>query len=120
MTKSRPERKVGASALRRWPGALVVLPLVGLLAASSTSSGAAPHGAPFDDPLFRRCINWMLDGTGGGMIDNLCLEYYALPPPSLFQCARKVTTGFSSANDQEVCAILFEEQARKVRAGYVK
>ena len=54
------------------------------------------------------------------MIDNLCLEYYALPPPSLFQCARKVTTGFSSANDQEVCAILFEEQARKVRAGYVK
>ena len=104
---------------RRWSAILLSLPTLVLLAASS-ATGAAPPGAPFDDPLFRRCINWMLDGTGGGLIDNLCLEYYALPPPSLFQCARKVTTGFLSPNDQEVCAVLFEEQARKVRAGYVK
>jgi hypothetical protein len=58
--------------------------------------------------------------TGGALIDNLCLEHYSLPPPSLFQCARKVMTGFASANDQEGCAILFEEEAKKVRAGYIK
>jgi hypothetical protein len=116
---TKPETKDGAGAPCRWPAALLALPLLGLLTASS-GSGAAPREARFDDPLFRRCLNWMLDGTGGALIDNLCLEHYSLPPPSLFQCARKVTTGFSSANDQEGCAVLFEEEARKVRAGYIK
>lgn len=119
MRKQTRETAGKRTGSRGWSAVLISLPALGLLAASS-ATGAAPRGAPFDDPLFRRCINWMLDGTGGGLIDNLCLEYYALPPPSLFQCARKVTTGFASHNDQEVCAVLFEEQARKVRAGYVK
>jgi hypothetical protein len=62
----------------------------------------------------------MLDGSKGALIDNICLDEYDMPPPSLFICARKVRTGFRSANDREGCALLFEEQARKVRAGYVK
>ncbi|HTV69782.1 MAG TPA: hypothetical protein VMF90_14705 [Rhizobiaceae bacterium] len=91
-----------------------------LLLGALPASDAGPRDALFDDTLFRKCINWMLDGTGGGLIENLCIEYYALPSPSIFQCARKVMTGFQSTMDQEGCAVIFEEQARKVRAGYIK
>jgi hypothetical protein len=91
-----------------------------VLLSASSATDAAPGESPFDDPLFRRCINWMLRSTGGALIDNLCLEHYSLPPPSLFSCARKVMTGVKSDADQEGCAILFEEEAKKVRAGYVK
>jgi hypothetical protein len=54
------------------------------------------------------------------LIDNLCLADYSLPPPSLFLCARRALDGFSSEADREGCAVLFEEQARKTRAGFVK
>lgn len=84
------------------------------------STSAAPKSHSFDDPLFRRCIDWMMSGYGGSLIDNLCLDEYELPPPSLFICARKIRTGFASPTDREVCAILFDEQAKKVRAGYIK
>ena len=70
--------------------------------------------------MFQRCIDWMLDGNGGALIGNICVDQYDIPPPSIFLCARKVMTGFPSSADQEGCALLFEEQARKVRAGYVK
>jgi hypothetical protein len=108
-----------ATGRRAWRAVLLLLPALVLLSASSTTS-ATPGESPFDDPLFRRCINWMLSGNGGALIDNLCLEHYSLPPPSLFLCARRVMTGFKSQADQEGCAILFEEEAKKVRAGYVK
>jgi len=84
------------------------------------SALAGPKGHSFDDPLFRRCIDWMMDGYRGALIQPLCLEEYELPPPSLFICARKIRTGFASAGDREGCAILFDEQAKKVRAGYIK
>jgi hypothetical protein len=95
---------------------LLLLPLL-LLSTSLPESRAA---APFDDPLFQRCVHWLLEGSGGALIDNLCTDQYGFPPPSLFICARKVTTGFQSAGDQEGCALLFEDQTRKIRAGYVK
>ena len=117
MSERRRQARQARAWQRSWRPAVL-----GLLTVLSTSSGtvAASPETRYDDPLFRRCLNWMLDGTGGALIDNLCLEYYSLPPPSLFLCARKVTTGFASSSDQEGCAILFEEQAKKVRAGYVK
>ena len=93
--------------------ALLVLGLSGTCAAGSRE-------ALFDDPMFRRCVTWMLNGEGGALIDNICLDEYEIPPPSLFLCARKVETGFLSPTDREGCAIIFEEQAKKVRAGYVK
>ena len=73
-----------------------------------------------NDPMLQRCIGWMLDGYRGAFIQDICLDEYGIPPPSLFMCARKVTAGFASSADQEGCAILFEEQAKKVRAGYLK
>ena len=97
---------------------LLLLPLLLLPPALPESPAAA--AAPFDDPLFQRCVHWLLEGSGGALIDNLCTDQYGFPPPSLFICARKVTTGFQSAGDQEGCALLFEDQTRKIRAGYVK
>lgn len=107
--------------IRTWKPLRLTLGIlaVGVLGASPASD-AGPRDALFDDALFRKCINWMLDGTGGGLIQNLCVEYYALPSPSIFQCARKVMTGFQSSMDQEGCAVIFEDQAEKVRAGYIK
>ncbi|WP_442578146.1 hypothetical protein ACSBOB_21675 [Mesorhizobium sp. ASY16-5R] len=93
-----------------------VLLVVGLSAADAADRRAAL----FEDPLFRSCINWMLDGSGGAMIENRCIADFAIPPPSIFSCARKVMTGFQSAADQEGCALIFEEQAKRVRSGYVK
>jgi hypothetical protein len=116
-SKSRVVNATAAGPV--WRPALTMLPALVLLTASS-GTGAAPGQSPFDEPLFRRCIDWMLSGSGGALIDNLCVDHYALPPPSLFLCARKVMTGFKSESDQEGCAILFEEEAKKVRAGYVK
>lgn len=81
---------------------------------------AAPRDELFEDPLFRRCIAWMLDGNQGALIENLCIDDFAIPPASIFACARKVMTGFRSAADREGCALVFEEQARRARAGYVK
>ena len=96
--------------------AMPAIVFVGLLG----EARAAPAEPPFDDPLFRRCISWLLDGNQGALIDNLCLADYSLPPPSLFLCARRALDGFSSEADREGCAVLFEDQARKMRAGFVK
>jgi hypothetical protein len=84
------------------------------------TSVAASEGQLFDDPMFQRCVSWMLDGQRGAMIDNICLDEYEIPPPSLFLCARKIQTGFLSSTDREVCAIIFEEEVKKVRAGFVR
>jgi len=86
----------------------------------SGASAAAPREQSFDDPMFRRCVTWMLDGQGGALIDNICLDEYEIPPPSLFICARKIRTGFLSATDREGCAIVFDEQAKKTRAGFIR
>lgn len=80
---------------------------------------AVPQDHSFDDPLFRRCVDWMMTGYRGALIDNLCLDNYGLPPPSLFICARKISRGFSSPNDRESCALIFDEQARQSRSGYI-
>lgn len=98
---------------RLWPIALLLL-------LPATAQGQAGREAMFEDPLFRKCIAWLLDGQQGGMIENRCIDNYSLPTPSLFLCSRKILTGFKSPLDQEGCAVLFEDQAAKVRAGYVK
>jgi hypothetical protein len=90
------------------------------LAGPAERLSAAGRDAMFDDPLFRRCIGWMLDGYRGAMLQNVCLEEFELPPPSLFLCARKIRLGFASENDREGCALVFEENARRAREGYVK
>jgi hypothetical protein len=100
--------------------ALRVLPLAVLLFLPVAAEGEASREAIFADPLFRKCISWLLDGEQGGLIENRCIDNYALPTPSQFICARKIFTGFESAADQEVCAIIFEEQAKKARAGYIR
>ena len=97
-----------------------LLLLLPTLLALSGSSAAGPHEELFDDPLFRHCISWMLYGQRGALIENQCRDEYGIPPPSLFLCARKVQTGFMSPTDREACAIIFEEQAKKVRAGYIR
>lgn len=96
---------------------ILLLPLVLLLLGADTGT-LGDHA--FDDPMFRRCVLWMLDGKKGALIDNICEDEYEIPPPSIFLCARKIKEGFLSENDQEVCALIFEEEARKVRAGFVK
>jgi hypothetical protein len=74
----------------------------------------------FDDPLFRRCYEWMTEGKRGAMIDNLCLERYTMPSPALFLCAQKIVEGFSSATDQKGCEYVFEEYAKKAKSGFVR
>lgn len=99
---------------RLWPLALLLfLPV-------SAQGQSQPRYERFDDPLFRRCITWMLDGTGGGLLGNLCVNNFALPSPSQFICSRKILVGFDSVADRDVCAIIFEEQIKKIRAGYIK
>jgi len=93
--------------------------IIGILAAS-TCIAAPTVDFRFDDPVFRRCISWMLDGYRGALIQNICTDEYDLPQPSLFLCARKIRTGFSSENDREYCAVVFDEEAKKVRGGYIK
>jgi hypothetical protein len=87
---------------------------------NSALSFAAPPDHAFDDPLFQRCISWMLDGYRGALLQNVCMDEFELPQPSLFLCARKIRTGFASEADREGCAIIFEEEAKKVRNGYIK
>ena len=91
-----------------------------LLVGVGSIGPAVPAEPAFDDPLFRKCVSWMLDGNRGALIENLCIADYSIPPPSLFICARKVLAGFESAADRDGCAFLFEEQARRARAGRVK
>lgn len=90
------------------------------LLAIGLSGASSPRDRSFDDPMFQRCVLWMLDGQRGSLIDNVCLYEYGIPPPSLFLCARKVQTGFLSPTDREVCAIIFEEEVKKVRGGYIR
>ena len=97
---------------------LILTPL--LLLALPEMSTARANEDLFDNPMFRRCVSWMLSGERGALIQDLCLDQYEIPPPSLFLCARKVQTGFTSATDQEACAIVYEEETKKVRAGYVR
>src|SRR4051794_33198187 len=91
-----------------------------LLLAAPEMSAAGFNEDLFDSSLFRRCVNWMLSGEKGALIQDLCLDQYEIPPPSLFLCARKVQSGFTSSNDRESCAIVYEEETKKVRAGFVR
>ena len=86
----------------------------------SSARAVEPLQQSFDDPMFKRCLTWMLNGQRGAMLDRICLDEYEIPAPSLFRCARKVQTGFLSSTDREVCAIVFEEQVKKVRAGFLR
>src|SRR5262245_7479114 len=72
-----------------------------------------------DDPMFRRCLTWMLTGQRGAGIDNICLDEYGVPPPSLFRCAREIQAGFPSPTDRQVCIIIFEDEARKAANGFI-
>ncbi len=103
------------AATRLWPLALLLL-----LPATAQGQIQPPIYDRFEDPLFKRCISWMLDGTGGGLLGNLCVDNFSLPSPSQFICSRKILSGFDSVVEREGCAIIFEEQVKKVRAGYVK
>ena len=107
-----------STRIRSIPAAIVLAASAALWAASTP--GAAMRDQIFDDPLFRRCISWMMDGYRGAMLQNVCLDEFELPPPSLFLCARKIHTGFASNSDREGCAIVFEEEAKRARAGYLK
>ena len=98
---------------------VLILSIVFVLGLSGLSAAEAQLPS-FDDAMFRRCLTWMLDGQKGALIDRICLDEYEIPAPSLFLCARKVQTGFLSSTDREVCAIVYEEQVKKVRAGFVK
>jgi len=89
-------------------------------ASAMIEASAATTEDRFNDPVFKRCIVWMLDGYRGALLQNICMDEYGLPQPSLFQCARKIRTGFASKDDREFCAIVFEEEAKKVRDGYIK
>jgi hypothetical protein len=75
---------------------------------------------PFEDETWRRCVTWMLEGTRGGLLENQCVNYFNLPPPSLFRCARKVRDGYDDANDRAVCVIILEGWVKKAREGYIK
>jgi hypothetical protein len=97
-----------------------LVPIVALLVWSPSPPLAAAPDHAFGDPLFQRCINWMLDGYRGALLQNVCMDEFDLPQPSLFLCARKIRTGFQSETDREACAIIFEEEAKKVRDGYIK
>lgn len=97
--------------------------LLAVSCAVALAPGACRAAAPehaFNDPLFQRCITWMLDGYRGALLQNVCMDEFDLPQPSLFLCARKIRTGFQSETDREACAIVFEEEAKKVRGGYIK
>ena len=97
--------------------------LVVLLLCSAGAAAVPVYAAgepPFDDPMFRRCVTWLMTGERGALIDNVCLDEYDLPSPAMFICARKVRMGFKSKTDQEACAIILEEEIKKVKAGYVK
>jgi hypothetical protein len=96
-----------------------ILPMLFVLGLSSAGAAEQPQQS-FDDPMFRRCLTWMLDGQRGARLDRICLDEYEIPAPSLFLCARKVQAGFLSSADREVCAIIFEEQVKKVRAGFLR
>jgi len=91
-----------------------------LLSLCCASVAAAAEDPPFDDPMFRRCVTYLMTGERGALISNICLDEYDLPSPSMFICARKVRLGFKSKTDQEACAIVLEEEIKKVRAGFVK
>ena len=96
---------------------LGILLVLSLGCANAATSAEPP---PFDDPMFRRCVTWLMTGEGGALIDNVCLEEFDLPSPSMFICARKVRLGFKSKTDQQACAIVLEEEIKKVKAGFVK
>src|SRR5215471_21626933 len=95
--------------------------LPALLSLQLLSAGqAASQECSFDDPMFRRCLSWMLTGQRGALIDSLCLDEYNIPAPSIFLCAREAYSGFPSSTDRETCAIIFDEEAKKVRAAFIR
>lgn len=91
-----------------------------LLLCFAWDRAAAAEEPNFDDPMFRRCVSWLMTGQKGALIDNVCLDEYDMPSPAMFICARKIRQGFKSKTDQEACAIIFEEEIKKVKAGFVK
>ena len=94
--------------------------LAALYAFSLSGASASEQSQRWFDPMFQRCVTWMLDGQRGAGLDRICLDEYEIPPPSLFLYARRVQTGFLSPTDREACAIVFEEEVKKIRAGFLR
>lgn len=95
----------------------ILLSTLLLVAGLFETDAAQPEDYLFDDPMFRRCLTWMLTGQRGAGIDNVCLDRYEIPPPSLFKCARYVQVGFPSSTDRQVCIVIFEDKATKAANG---
>jgi hypothetical protein len=83
-------------------------------------ASAMSEQVPFEDPMFRRCVNWLLTGQRGALIGDICLDEYDIPSPSVFLCIRKSHTGFNSSTDQEACGIVLEEELKKIKGGFIK
>ena len=104
----------------------LVFRIASLMGLVCLSSGMGSRAAAdqiddmFADRTLRHCLYWMLTGTRGALIQPICTDEYQIPPPSLFLCSREVLTGFRSQTDLEACAIVFDEEAKKARSGYVR
>lgn len=90
------------------------------LAVSALGVAPASAGEIFDEDLFRKCYRWMTEGKGGALIDNLCLDIYGIPPPTLFICARKIQEGFDSEADRKSCVFVFEDYTRRIAESRVR
>src|SRR5262249_17028790 len=55
---------------RSFPMRIPIVPTLLVLGLCGTSD-AATREPSFDDPMFRRCVTWMLNGEGGALIDNI-------------------------------------------------
>ncbi len=92
-----------------------------LLSASISACHAETMQISFTDPMFQRCVTWLLTGNrGNAMIEHVCSEDYSIPAPSLVLCAQKLQTGFMSKNDQDMCAIVFEMATQRIKDGFIR
>ena len=80
MTRHSLEGRHGTEA-SPWPAPAMpgVLSMLVLMCALPQSR-AEPSAHSFDDPMFQRCIDWMLDGNRGALIGNICVDQYDIPP----------------------------------------
>ena len=98
---------------------MMVLSTLLLLSLSSTSV-AAPRERLFDDPMFRRCVSWMLSGQRGALIEDVCLDEYEIRRRRFFFAPARSKRDSLRRSTREGCAIIYEEQIKKVRAGYIR
>lgn len=94
--------------------------LVALAALAAAQVAAASPEAPPIEARRQACLGWLATGYPSGLEEISCRDAFNLPSPFLFECARRLRTGFRDRTQRAACIGFYARQIERLEQGYVR